>query len=247
MSDEKLGFGYYDDTSDDLKSKGGGKFGLNSPAFCTKMELNKNAGKDGSLADAIDITIQIVDREYNQRIYPVTRVYNKAGDEMKPEDAGYVAAYNAEWSQKNAVLIHLLKCYRTEEEIKTALNVPLSSFVDFAEVICGLLPTNSKEIPLDVFLEWQWTINDNQDRTFLQLPKNMKGGYFIVKQQVANGAWKEIRTEKGLKYMDANNAEHPFMRDANYMDSNKGHQQVEGEEAATAILQGAANADEGKW
>lgn len=246
MSDEKLGFGYYDDTSDDLKSKGGGKFGLNNPAYLTKFELNKNAGKDGALGDAIDITIQVVDKEYRERIYPVTRVY-KDGEEMAETDAGYTTAYNSEWSQKNAVIIHILKCFRTEDEIKQALAVSLTTFTEFAEIVCGLVPTNANETPLDLFLEWQWNINDNQERTFLQLPKNMKGGYWVCKAVVPNGSWKEIRGDKGMKYIDANNAQHPFARDANFMDSNKANQQIEGEEAANETLQGAADASEGTW
>lgn len=250
MSQETMmGFGYIDDTDESLKSKAGGVFGLNTPAFLTKFELNPNAGADGAAQDAIDITVQVEDKEFRSRIYPTTKVYDKDGNELTDKTSPeYVKAYNMDWSQKNAVIVHLLKAFRTDEEVKQALSTPLNSFADFARVVTGLLPAESEKQPLDVFLEYQWNIGDGQDRTYLQLPRNMKGGYFLCAAVQPNGAWTKVVDDKGLRYVDAQGNEHPFSRDKNYMGGNKANQQIEGEEASNEALQGAAaSASEGTW
>lgn len=246
---QMMGFGYIDDTDESLKSKSGGVFGLNTPAFLTKFELNPNAGADGAAQDAIDITIQVEDKEFRSRIYPTTKVYDKDGNELTDKTTPeYVKAYNLDWSQKNAVIVHLLKAFRTEEEIKAALATPLNSFADFARVVTGLLPAEAEKKVLDVFLEYQWNIGDGQDRTYLQLPRNMKGGYFVCASVTPNGAWTKVQDDKGLRYVDAQGNEHPFTRDKNFMSGNKANQQIEGEEASNAALNNAASsASEGTW
>jgi len=70
-TEQKTGWGFQNDNDDSLKSKQGGKFGLNN-ANITKFEYNGNAGKDESPADAIDITVAIGDKEYRTRIYDIT-------------------------------------------------------------------------------------------------------------------------------------------------------------------------------
>ena len=64
-------FGAVNDTDESLKSKLGGKFGLNQGNI-TKIEVLTNAGKDGADANAVDIFVQIGEREYRRRIYETT-------------------------------------------------------------------------------------------------------------------------------------------------------------------------------
>ena len=81
-------FGYINDKDESLRSKSGGKFGLNQ-GFITKLEYNPNAGKDGTPADAVDITALIGDREYRLRIYDVTGSLYKGGTLIEPNEEGY--------------------------------------------------------------------------------------------------------------------------------------------------------------
>lgn len=242
MSEEiqQIGFGFVDDTDESLKSKSGGKFGINTEVFLTKFELNQHAGKDNADGDALDMTFQIGDREFRNRIYPTTRVYKDGQEITDKSSTEYKKAYNDDWSQKNAVIVHVLKSFKSGDDIKKALSVPLSTFKDFVEVCQSLLPDNFKSKPLDVFLEWQWNISDGQERTFLQMPRNMKGGYFVVAQQSPVGSWNPIMDDKGLRYVDDQGNEHSFTRDKNFMESNKANQQIEGEEAADETLNQAA-------
>ena len=231
MSNEiaKVGFGYIDDTDEKLKSKSGGVFGLNQ-GFLTKFEYNPNAGADNSAANAIDITIQVGDKEFRSRVYETTKVYDKDNNEITEVGSkAYLEAYNADWSQKNAVVIHTLKAFRTDQEVKSAFSAPIADFAGFATIAQSLIPDNFNTKMLDVFLEYQWQINSGQDRTFLQLPKNMKGGYFIIPAQP--GIWKPvIKEDESLVYKNEAGAEHPFTRDKNFMAGKKANQQIEGEE-----------------
>lgn len=249
---QKIGFGYVDDTDDSLKTKSGGQFGLNQ-GLLTKFEYNPNAGADGAAANAIDITVMVEEREFRLRIYETTRVFDKDNNEIQDVNSPeYAAAYNADWKQKNAVIVHILKAFRTEEEIKQAFSVAIPDFKTFATIAQSLMPDNFQTKPIDVFLEYQWNISDGQDKTYLQLPKNMKGGYFFVPS--LPGQWKEVIQEDGsLVYKNEAGAEHPFHRDKNFMEGNKANQQFAngaqpaGQNGPQAPTGGPASATSGTW
>lgn len=245
---QKIGFGYVDDTSDDLKTKSGGKFGLNQGVFLTKFELNKNAGKDKSEQDALDYEIQIKDASQSNRVYPTDRVFDGDGNEITDKNSqAYTDGYNEDWKHKNALIIHILKNFRSDEEVRQAFSVPINSFADFINIAAGLLPENFASKPLDTFLEWQWKIPKGKDQTYLQLPQNMKGGAWLVPHMQAEGEWLETITEDGLKYVDSKNGrEHAFTRSSNFMESPKAKQQRTGQQAANNALQNAAGTGDAK-
>lgn len=254
MSDvnQKVGYGYVDDTDESLKTKSGGKFGLNAgTASLVKFEHNPNSGKDKSAGDALDIAVQVGEKEFTLKIYPVTKVYDSKSVEITDTNSKeYIDGYNAKVRQDNAVIIHVLKSVGvTDEQIKSAVQ-NVTNFVEFITALVGLLPTDFNKKPLDLFLEWQWQISEGQNRTYLQLPKNMKGGYFICPAQ--EGPWNEVRGEDGtLRYVNDKGTEHPFTRDKNFMEGNKANQQIEGQESANATLAaaipGTGAAKSGTW
>jgi hypothetical protein len=79
----------------------------------------------------------------------------------------------------------------------------------------------------------------------------MKGGYFIVAAQP--GVWVEKKDENGnledgkLVYVNSNGQKHPFERDANFMSSNKGTQQVMGGAPAASPMGATAGVPSGTW
>ena len=239
-------FGYVNDNDESLKSKSGGKFGLNQ-GFITKLEYNPNAGKDGAAADAVDMTIQIGEKEFRNRIYDVTGALYKGGDLVEKDEEGYQELYMAEMNQRMAVVIHTVKATGvTDEQLKTALANPPADFKGWAEIVCALVPTDFKTKSVDVFLEYQWNIKGDNDRTYLQLPQNMKGGRFLCASVAPVGSWEAKIDSNGLRYVDSANNEHPFDRSANYMDGNKAKQQIEGEEeSAGAGI--ASTSDKKNW
>lgn len=229
---EKMGFGVVNDADESLKSKVGGSFGLNAGINFTKVAYNANAGKDGGPADAVDISIKIGDREYKNRIYDITGdLYNSKNTLVSPGDAEYNALYNAELKQRMAVILHAVKATGvTQETLNTALATELPTFAEWANVVCSLIPVDYTTRPVDVFLQYQWNIKEGQERTFLEMAKNMKGGYFLCPSVKATGEWTAVNDEHGLRYVDEADKEHPFTRNKNFMQSPKAYQQVEGEE-----------------
>lgn len=261
---QKVGFGSINDTDESLKGKsGGGVFGLNQ-GLLTKVEYNPNAGKDGTAGDAVDITFMVGEREFRRRIYDVTRVYDKDGNQLTDEnDPEFIKIYNANITQAMAVVVHTVKATGvTQQQIDTALATPPDNFADWAKIVTALVPADFDKKPIDGFLEYQWQIADDQDRTYLELPKNMKGGYFLLPSVKPNGAWNPENTwtetdedgnEKslnGLRYVDGAGNVHGFVRSQNYMESNKANQQIDGQEnAAQAALNSATptTANKSTW
>lgn len=242
MSEEikKVGFGAVNDADESLRGKSpGGTFGLNSAVNVVKFEFNGNAGKDGDAGDAVDIVILIGDRETNTRVYDVTRVYDKDNQEISDtESPEYIKGYNEQIVQNMAVIVHVAKSLGvTQAQLDRALAVPLNSFKEWAEVVISLVPDNFKSQSVDLFLEYQWTIGKDQKRTFLQIPKNMKGGRFLCPSVKPVGSWTEEREwttkdeagedveNKGLRYVDGANNVHPFKRSEMFMDSPKANMQ----------------------
>jgi hypothetical protein len=251
MSTEKTTWGYQNDNDESLKSKQGGQFGLNN-AFITKFEYNPNAGADEALADAVDITVSIGEKEFRSRIYDITGDLFKGDNKISESEPGYVELYNAEKKQREAVIVHVVKAFGvTEDQIRTALqNGNVTNFATWATAMCGTKGADFATKPVHVFVEYQWSIGEGNERTFLQLPKNMKGGRFLSPSIAPVGKWEAVSDGEGLRYVDAGKNEHPFSRSTNYMESKKAIQQIEGEEPGDLV--GAAAAATGapaksKW
>jgi hypothetical protein len=235
---QKIGFGYVNDGDESLVSSGGGVgvFGLNTGVF-TKLGYEPNAGKDGAPADAFDINIEVNGREYRTRLYDYTIVYGNNGEALTdPNTTEYIQKYNTEMTQRMAVITHAVKAAGvTDAQLQQALNIKIETFADWCKIVSSLVPQNYKTKSVHVFLEYQWSIPEGKDKTYLTLPKNMKGGRFLAPALVGNWeeqtVWQMTDTEgnvqevKGLRYV-YNGSVHPFTRDQNFMESNKAIQQT---------------------
>lgn len=226
MNVEQMGFGYVDDQDESLKGKSiDGVFGLNQGVKLVHFAFNANAGKDESEANAIDMTFKIGESEQRRRIYEITKVYNGNEGEVTDKSSDlYKKLYNEQWMQDSAMITHLLKAFVTEDTIKQALATPASSFKDWATIVTGLVPNGFENHDLDLFMEYQWTIPEGKDQTYLQIPKNMKGGYWVCKAQL--GTFAPTTKEDGsLVYLNEQGNEHPFTRNKNFMEGNKAKRQ----------------------
>ena len=236
----------YQDSSEVTQGGGGGKFGLNQ-GFITNFSYNPNAGKDGAQQDAMDLTVQVGEREYRKRFFPVSKVFAKEGGELTdPNSEEYKEALAKEVKLLNADLTSIVECFVSSEDLKQALSAPISSFANFAQILERLV----KSVPgwgkkqLDVFLQYQWKPSGDNDKTYLELPKNVKHGVYLTVHQgpgfVENGT-------SGLKYVNEAGTVHPIKRTQWFAESAYANQTDLGASSPTgnSMNAGASGADWG--
>lgn len=222
MAEEmEIGYGY---NNDDAQTGGGGlKFGANfGTAKMVKFEYTATGGAGGAAGDALDIVFNINGKDKSYRMFPVTKVYDKNRVELNPKDANFKEELIKALGIFNGTVTHILKCFVDEAVIKAAVSKKTKSFKEFIGIYQGLLPKNFMEKPLDIFAQWQWSISGSNNRTFLEIPKNVKHGFFVVPAVAPQGGnWTEVRssTEPALYYEDGAGNKHPFTRSVWYMES----------------------------
>lgn len=230
-----LGYGAIDDEDASLKGGGGnyGKFGLNQNCFFTKFEFNPNAGANGASMDAVDLNIKIEEKEFMKRIFdvdPNRQVYGTNGQLLNPGDPGFDEAIVKVKKQVSAVVIHAVKSLGvTQNEINAAFVNPVNSFKEWAIKLISLLPKDYTKRPVDVFLQYQWQISEGQNKTYLEIPKNLKDGKFLC--PAMPGIFEEVRNASGLYYYNKKDSiSHLFVRSSSYLSSNKAVRQTIEEE-----------------
>lgn len=203
------------------------KFGLNpGKTYMTKFEFNPNGGANNAEQEALDIEFTIDGTPKSYRLFPVVKAFKK-GVEITDRNA---PEFQDAIRELNMRVIHILKCFREEDDIKAALSRKIPDFKTYTGIVAGLLPRDFKEKPLDIFMQWQWTIGKEKDKTYLEIPNKMKHGAWVV--AAVRGEWKENRKENpddndefALNYTDERGAMHPFTRTGWYMNSHFAIQQ----------------------
>lgn len=237
------GYGY---ASDEVKVSPF-SFGLNAGVtFLTKFEWIPNGGKEGAEQEALDVVFTINGTEKSYRMFPIIKAFGENNEEITdPNHPKFKEAV----TDFNARITHILHAFLDSETIKAGLSRPISSFKQFAEITMSLLPKNYKEIPLDIFLQYQWQLKGDQERTYLEIPSKMKYGAWLKPAQP--GTWTEHKadsisesTKKALWYTNEKGEEHPFIKNGWFMLSNFATQQKSGASAsdttATVDTQAAA-------
>lgn len=223
MSEMKNIFGVKADDSS-LQSSSSGKFGLNTGNI-TEISY-KEEQKDGNDMKYVDIVVKLGDREQRSRFFLNTEVYHD-NNLIGPGADGYETAYFSHYGQIVAIIKHALGAVGVTELTIDAATAGLTSdqlFEGMAK-LASLFPVDAPSKLVDIFLEYQWSIPQGQTRTFLQLPKNMKGGACYVPHVAPVGRWQEVISEEGLKYIDDAGNTHPFVKNKAFMDSPKANLQ----------------------
>ena len=208
-------FGYIEDTPE---NKSFGNFGLNQDCKVEKLTFDENE----EYPNTVEFSVKVGDSTYKTFISdPEGRVY-KDGELIDETDEEYEKTYNNLVKERLKILTHILKAATniTDEDLKKEFEKPAGSF---REWVLRAFKNIKKINNVDVFLEYQYNIKEGYSMTFLQIPKNMKGGVFLTK--ATKDEWKEIK-EKGLKYKNEKGETHPFVRNQNYMESPKANQKV---------------------
>jgi len=222
-------------------------FGLNAgKTYLKEFKYTPNGGKDGAEQDALEIIFTINGQDKGYRQFPVTKAFLKdnKGETTDPTTPEFKAAVTS----AGAIITHIVSCFLDRETYKSATSKRFVNWKDFIDTVTNLLPKNFSSIPLDIFMQWQYQISPGQNRTYLDIPKNMKGGYWLSKAQ--EGDWKEVLVSKTPKdndedvffYYDASKGKkdeskgdvasnfvsvHPFTRRGYFVNSKNFTQQVE--------------------
>lgn len=224
-------FGQVTANDENLQGKSASsKFGLNPSVFVTTFGYNGNAGKEGAEGEAFDLRIKVGDREQSRRIFKPSKVWGKDGAEIKDtSSAEYTEGINEDYEILEGVIMNVLNALGvSDQQVKDIFSkAKVTDFQQAIKTYASLLPNNFESIPVDLFMEYEWEIRPNQERTYPIIPKNLKGGPFLCAHVAPQGgSFKEVREGDGtLKYVDGAGNEHPFTRDATFMESKKGYQQ----------------------
>lgn len=227
-------YGYQDDQQE-VASQGsgsipyhfGGNFGV---ARLKKMEWIPNGGKGGAAQEVMDIVFEVDGKDVSYRQFPITRAFDSNGNEVRDPNS---EPMKKAFSSFNANICSIIACFVPREVIKAALSRPFSQFQEYCQTVQNLLPPDFASRPLDVFMQYQNKIRGNAKQTYLEFPKDLSNGYWVVaaiapqaeEGQVAE--WKEVRktsydnnTKDALVYVDGKGNFHTFVRSGWFMDSN---------------------------
>lgn len=211
----------YQDSNDIAPGKSGGKFGLNTGVFLTKFEYNPNSGTGETPGDGIDLTVQVGEREYRKRFFPISKVFGKGdvGELTDVNSEEYKEQKKKDIALLNATLTDVVRCFASEEDVKAALETPISSFKDYALILQRLVTSvpNWNKVPLDIFLSYQWKPTGDNNKTYLEIPKDVKQGTYLIKSQ--GPGFTQVQEEAGIKYRNAEGITHPFKRSEWYANS----------------------------
>jgi hypothetical protein len=245
-----VGYGYASDEVKVSPFNFGGNFGK---TFLTKFEWIANGGKDGAEQEALDVVFNINGTDKSYRMFPITKVFGKNNEEITDPNSQEFQDAIVDF---NARITHILHAFLDSETIKAGFARPINSFKDFCQVAMSLLPKDFKERPLDIFLQFQWQLRGEQEKTYLEIPTKMKYGKWLCAAQP--GEFKAVKADKpsddnrkALYYVNAEGVEHPFVKNGWFMNSNFANQlRAEGAEqnaAAAAAIQADGAAKTSSW
>lgn len=217
----------FSSVSDEVKeSADKGVFGLNAECELLKIEVINNAGKDKSEKIALDVYVKVHDKEYRSRVFDPTGTEltvweNGSSRKIDERSPSYADVLKKEIAKTSATALHIVKAAGvTDEKIQAGLKkFSIKTFGDYVNMLVSALPKDYVGKSVDIFLQYQASIKEGFEIKFLELPKNMTSGYWIV-PSTPNTKWVEMRDEKGLHYVkeDDHQIEHKFKRSASWLE-----------------------------
>lgn len=219
-------------------------FGLNAGnTKLTKFEWIPNGGKDGAEQEALDIVFNINGTDKNYRMFPVVKAFGKNNEEITDPNA---PEFKEALIDFNARVTHILHAFLDSETIKAGFAKPIANFKEFCQTAMAMLPKDYSEQPLDIFLQFQWSLGD-KERTYLEIPNKMKYGAWL--KAAVPGIWTKHTVEnpsddvrKALWYTNEKGEEHPFFKNGWFMNSNFANQQRQDGGSGSASDSNAATA-----
>lgn len=207
--------------NDVAPSTGGayGRFGKND-ATLTKFEYTDAGGASGASQDALLVTFKVGEADFNYRIFPP-----KVFGSMDVNSEEYKAALKKAEDQVSTAISQITEAIVDPSLIISTLNASKpNSFKDYVQVMERLIKNtaNWDKKELDLFLNWQKTPGTNQNKTFLEVPRqtilNYSNSIFVTAKK--SGTWTEDTTDGKLLYKNESGEIHPIKRDKWFMSQN---------------------------
>lgn len=208
--------------NDAPESTGGGsygKFGMNT-ATLTKFEYTDAGGSGGAAQDALLVTFKVGEADFNYRIFPP-----KVFGNMDVNSEEYKTALKKAEGQVSTAISQITEAIVDNNLIVQTLQASKpTTFKDFVLVMERLIKNtaNWDKKELDLFLNWQAKPGTNQNKTFLEVPRqtilNFSNSIFVTSKQA--GPWTEDTTDGKLVYRNSQGDLHPIKRDKWFMSQN---------------------------
>jgi len=226
--DQFGGYGWEDDES--TQSNPALVFGINEKVRLTGFE--KVQDEDGSSYLNVTFTAQN-DETKSKRYYEVTKTYRDNVEITDPKDPAIIE----DRKKQGACITHIVSKFVDKDTFRSMPRA--KSWDDYLDNLVELLNThapNYAEKELDLFAHLQWTIGKKTNRTWPEIPKNMKQGPWLCEHVEPVGQWHEVRNDEasdnafGIKYVDDEGNQHPFTRSGWFVRSNYANVQTKEED-----------------
>ena len=244
-------FGYVEESNNAFNKDY--RMGLNRGTLTVAFNPNGRAG--GTPRNCVDVKFDSESGlSINQRYFePDENPYYKepgATQNVKINSShpDYKTAMKIVTGKLLATLTHIIKAVGvTDEMLKKAFTNPANSFEDWTKKALSLV-NNTVVHEVDMFLEYEPTLGDKK-QTYLQIPKNMTAGYFVIPR--TQGEWSEVITEtskgKTLSYVNQNGDKHPFEKNESFMAGTKSYQQFKDAPASSKASSNEATTEDDSW
>lgn len=212
------------------------KFGLN----LAKLEEIKYIAADEAegTGEAIEFNYDIDGEKRSARKYAVTKAYDDNGNEVTDP------AHEAMEKERNNLvgsIYHMLKPYFGDriQQVAQSFNQPVAGLKGVMDIFMKYVTQDYKNIPVHLFLQYSWNIKGDNNKSYLEIPKNLKHGHFV--SAALPGEWKQkvLPEEKEGKYLIYENEKgeiHPIYKNKWFMESNFAKEQTKPEgQTATAV------------
>lgn len=189
------------------------RFGLNTEVEMTKFDYVNN-----QFGESVLVEVHVHGKKFWQYYNWPTSVRKGNKESTAPADVK-----PAKLATK-ATLKHIAAAMSSEKAVDAMLSASSpQSFEELYKTMRESMPEDLSSRALDVFLSYQWNIPKGQVKTFLELPRSVKHGDFLVPAQGRGFKWNKDEEagddDVALKYVKEGK-EHPFRRTGWFMQSN---------------------------
>lgn len=238
---------------EEVKQGGNGanlKFGLNQKVFLKSFAFNPSGGANGTASNVADITLLVGGKEVRTRVFEINMPKDRNLVAGTPE---YTEALNNDRKKMAAYLCSFVTCFVTKEQLQQALSQPIASFESYIQVLSTAImrTPNWQNLPLDLFCQYQYSIAQGKEQTYLEIPKTVGYGSIICPHVPGN--FVEERTDTVLQYRDTVTGNlHPFQRSEFFLQQPSATKQTltKGQESsayAAPVYTASTNTATGGW